>query len=114
MSDFGALISIRKIDKTSFSGPEIQAMKELCLKVKDSLQLKNSMGSFYDYSVGRTMRVGEDQCFELNVLLSDYWGDAKMFKWHKEVDEKDAKIIAAALSDILGSGYQLKPVFEWW
>jgi hypothetical protein len=114
MSDFGALISIRKIDKSSFSATEVQAMKEMCATVKDQLQLKNSMGNFYDYSVGRTVRLGEDECFELNVLLSDYWGDAEMFEWHKEVDEKDAQKIAAALADQLGSGYQLKASFEWW
>lgn len=114
MSDFGALISIRKIDKSSFPASEVQAMKELCATVKDQLQLKNSMGDFYDYSVGRTVRLGEDECFELNVLLSDYWGDAEMFEWHKEVDEKDAQKIAAALADQLGSGYQLKASFEWW
>jgi hypothetical protein len=114
MSDFGALISIKKIDNTAYTPAEVQAMKVLSAQVKEELQLKNSMGQFYDFSVGRTLRVGQDECFELNVLLSEYHGDADMFDWHKEVDEKDAQKIAAVLADRLGSGYQLKSSFEWW
>lgn len=114
MSDFGAYISISKTDQSAFSNQEQEVMKEVCDEVKNRLRLKNSMGEYYYFSVGRAMRVGSDECFELVVLLSDYWGDAKMFKWHGEVDERDAQKIAAVLSETLGNGYTLTPKFEWW
>ncbi|MCU0433718.1 MAG: hypothetical protein MUC87_09725 [Bacteroidia bacterium] len=114
MSDFGAFISIVKTDRSAFSDEEVEAMKEICDEIKNRLMLKNSMGEYYYFSVGRTLRVGITECFELNVLLSDYWGDSDMFEWHREVDERDARKITEVLSETLGNGYVLKPAFEWW
>jgi len=113
MSDFGATISIRKKDGAAFSEAEFNEIERITGSYKDTCSHKNSMGKPYLFGVGKTTSLGETVFFEINVLLSDYWGDAKMFKWHGEIDEKDAKTIAGELGKLL-PGYHLESAFERW
>jgi hypothetical protein len=114
MSDFGATISIRKKDGSAFSEAEFQEIERITGSFKETCPHKNSMGKPYLFGVGKTTIWGESDFFEVNILLSDYWGDAKMYKWHAEIDEKDAKIIADELAPLLSDCYELKSAFERW
>ncbi|MGV3613122.1 MAG: hypothetical protein ACO1N0_19330 [Fluviicola sp.] len=114
MSDFGAIISIRKKDAAAFSEAEFQEIERITQAYKESCSHKNSMAKPYLFDVGKTTILGKSDFFEVNILLSDYWGDAKMFNWHAEIDEKDAKIIAGELTPLLPENYALKSAFERW
>lgn len=114
MSDFGATISIRKKDGAAFSEDEFKEIERITESYKETCPHKNSMAQPFLFDVGKTQIWGESDFYEINVLLSDYWGDAKMYKWHGETDEKDARTIAGELTKLLPESYQLKSAFERW
>jgi len=114
MSDFGATISVRRKDGGAFSEEEFAQIEKIVQSYRETCPLKNSMSKPFLFDVGKTTIWGETEFFEINVVLSDYWGDAKMFEWHKETDVKDAATIAKELQLLLSETYQLRSSFERW
>jgi hypothetical protein len=114
MSDFGAIISIRKKDGVAFSEEEFNEIEQVTSSYKETCPHKNSMAQPFLFDVGKTQIWGEPDFYEVNLLLSDYWGDAKMYKWHRETDEKDAQTIADELAKLFPENYLLKAAFERW
>lgn len=114
MSDFGGLISIQKSDQSFFTKADEQAVKAVVEQLREEITLTSSLGKPYLFLVGKTERINEPKCYELNVLLSEYSGDATQFKWHETVDAPDARTISAALATALGPAYLLNPTFGWW
>ena len=114
MSDFGAIIYIDKKDKSFFTEKEIKNITSICDQVRNEIALTNSLGEPYLFSVGRMINLDSDYSYKLNVLLSNHWGDASQFKWHKEIDGKDMKVIASTLRELLPKEYKLQAKFEWW
>lgn len=114
MSDFGAMISITKKDGAGFSEEEFQEIEHLAQSYKETCTYKNSIGEPFHFGVGKTQAWNDPDFYEINILLSEYWGDAEMFKWHEETDVKDARIILAELKPSLPGNYTLRSYFEWW
>lgn len=114
MSDFGAIVYVRKEDGGPFEATEEALVETACNALQSEVDLNGSMGKPYLFNVGRTRRASDSVVTGVNLLLSDYWGDAKDFKWHGEVEEKDARKIAEALKAKLPDGYRVEGVFEWW
>lgn len=114
MSDFGAIISVTKTGDTSFSEEEFLEIEQVAQSYKKTCTYFNSIGESFIFSVGKTQARNDPNFYEVNILLSEYWGDAEMFKWHKETDVKDALIILNELQPMLSGNYVLKSGFEWW
>ena len=114
MSDFGAIISISKKEKVPFCEKEFLKIKVICEQIKSETKLTNSFSDPYLFNVGRTKYLGSDECLEVNVLLSNHWGSASDFDWHKEVEIKDMKTITDSLCNLLPREYELKSSFAWW
>ena len=114
MSDFGARIYINKKSTEAFTEEEIEEITTICKDFKKGTTLTNSLGDLYFFRVGKTINLDHDHCYEVNVLLSNHWGNQSQFKWHKEIDAKDMKVIASSLRELLPKEYKLKAKFEWW
>ncbi len=114
MSDFGAMISITKKDKTAFSEEEFTKIEQIVRYYKENCRYTNSVGDPFHFGVGKT-QAPEDPVFsEVNILLSEYWGDTEMFTWHKEPDLKDAQLILNELKPSFPEDYLVRTYFEWW
>ena len=114
MSDFGARIYINKKSAEAFTEKEVEEIAALCEGLKKETRLTNSLGDPYLFHVGKTINLDHDHCYEVNVLLSNHWGNQSQFKWHKEIDAKDMKVIASSLRQLLPKEYKVKAKFEWW
>lgn len=114
MSDFGARIYINKMNAEAFTEKEVEEIATICAGLKKEIKLTNSLGEPYLFLVGKTINLDHDHCFEVNVLLSNHWGNQSQFKWHKEIDAKYMKVITSSLSELLPKGYKLQAKFEWW
>ena len=51
---------------------------------------------------------------ELKVIMVYPEGNQSQFKWHKEIDAKNMKVIASSLRQLLSKEYKVKAKFEWW
>lgn len=114
MSDFGARIYINKKSAEAFTEKEVEEIATICEGLKKETQLTNSLGEPYLFLVGKTINLDHNHCYEVNVLLSNHWGNQSQFKWHKVIDAKDMKVIASSLHELLPKGYKLQAKFEWW
>ena len=115
MSDFGSIILINKKENKSFTEEEVNEITIICNQLKKETTLKNSLGEAYLFKVGKTISFKQkNQCFGVNVLLSEYWGNESDFKWNSEVDSKNMKVFADNLCLLIPKGCILQPKFEWW
>ncbi len=114
MSDFGAMISVTKTGGASFSEEEFLEIEQVAQSYKKTCTYVNSIGEPFNFGVGKTQAWNDANFYEVNILLSEYWGDAEMFKWHQETDVKDALIILNELKPMLPGNYVMKSAFEWW
>lgn len=114
MSDFGATISIQKKDGKAFTDEEENIVREKVREVHESNQFKDGLGEPYSFITGITEYLGDPDFYEMNVLLSDYWGNSDDFKAYQAQDLKQATVIANLLGLLLGEHYVLKETFEWW
>ena len=114
MSDFGAIIYIRKKNDEDFNEEEVKALAEINKKLKEENDLHSSMGVLYSFDLGTT-RNTDGNIRGVNILLSDYWGDTSDYKWHGKVDKKDTTVIARKVRALLDAKkYSVKGSFEWW
>lgn len=114
MSDFGAIIRITKKDHQAFSEEDIEKIVEVSNQIKASSTLRCSLSEPYLFEVGRTKGIGTNDCYEVNILLSNYWGNISYFKWHKIRDQKNLKPISNSIGTLLSKNYKLSAKFEWW
>lgn len=114
MSDFGALISITKTNAGAFSKQEMQNICKICKQIKASNTLLNALSEPYLFEFGKTKAIQTDDCFEINILLSNHWGDASYFDWYRKVELKDMQIITKSIAALLSKNYILNQKFEWW
>lgn len=114
MSDFGAMISVSKKDKTAFSDEEETFVRKCVTEVHESSQLTDALGRPYSFIVGISQYLGDPDFYTMNVLLSDYWGNSEDFELMKVTGLRDMKVIAAQLGDLLGEKFLLEETFEWW
>ncbi len=114
MSDFGTMIGITKKDKSAFSEAEFNDIKVITGTYKTGCTHTNSLSEPFLFGVGKTQRLDSPLFYEVNVLLSDYYGDRKMYDWHKDVDLKYGKIVTDELKKLLPENYVLTLAYEWW
>jgi hypothetical protein len=114
MSDFGATITITKRNGASFSLVEVEGISQACKKIQAQSTLQNSFSDPYLFKLGQPVSITDNSCYSLDLLLSDHWGDAEQYKWHKKVEIKDARIIAKELLAEIGKEYNCKANYEWW
>ncbi len=114
MSDFGAMISITKNNRQAFLESEFEEIKRLCEQYKNENSYTTSLGTAVLFKIGKTQGQNDTDYYEINILISNYWGDATDFKFHKKVDNSLVKTISKELSKLLPRTYRLKANFEWW
>lgn len=114
MSDFGALIGITKKDGIAFSEEELENIRMVAENYKTDCSYINSISEPYLFGVGKTQALNTPSFYEVNVLLSDYYGDREMYNWHKDTDLKHGKLITADLKKLLPGNYVLTLAYEWW
>ena len=114
MSDFGTIIYINKKSAKAFIEKEVEEIAKICEGLKKETILTNALGDPYLFHVGKTINLDHKYCYEVNVLLSRHWGNQSQFKWHKEIDAKDMKVISSSLRELLPKEYKLQAKFEWW
>lgn len=115
MSDFGAMISVRKKDGGAFSDEEETLVRTAVRELHEAHRhLRNAIGEALIFDTGVTQKLEDPDFYEMNVLLSDYWGDSKDFNDYKDSDLKDTLALSEKLRVKLGEKYVLDPQFEWW
>lgn len=114
MSDFGAIIGITKKDNSDFSEAEFNEIKGIIENYKTGCTYTNSISEPFLFGVGKTQKLNDPSFYEVNILLSDYYGDRKMYDWHKDIDLKYGKIVTDDLKKLVPENYVLALAFEWW
>jgi len=114
MSDFGAIVYIRKKDRSAIESSDIELVESAVAQVKAATTLSNALAEPYLFQVGKTTSASSGQISCINVLLSNSWGDEKDFAWSQKVEERNSKTIAKELAAILGVAYTYQASFEWW
>src|SRR5690554_6459611 len=111
MSDFGAIILVKKKDSSELSESEIQnisiQLEAIIENGNFTEDLKNS--NYLDFREWE----GEQLC----IVLTEYYDDINMEEYYeatKEDDLSDAKSIADNLLLKLGEEYIITPSFENW
>lgn len=114
MSDFGAIVYVRKKDSSLMLDVDFQAVVKAAAALQSTTSLSNALAEPYLFNIGKTIQAVDSKCYCVNVLLSDCWGNADDFEWSRSVEEQDSQAISKELSVLLGSAYTLEPKFEWW
>src|SRR4051812_8880251 len=104
MSDFGAMIELKKKGESFFSPSDKQLLCQEIEKIKTEDEFFDSLGENFLFSVGEGQGTGYTY---LVVMLSQYWyngeGDEKEeFEFAKESDLAEAEKIAEKLKTSFG------------
>lgn len=114
MGDFGALVSIKRVDGKDLSTEEVNTLKDIASTLSEELELVGSMGKTYSYQTGTT-KTSQGAVRAVNILLSDYHGDDQDFDWHKPVEKKNVQVVARAVAaQLTADTYKVSGSFEWW
>lgn len=115
MSDFGAMISIRKKDDSAFTDEEETFVRTTVLEVhEEHRSLANAVGEPYAFDTGITQRLEDTDFYEMNVLLSDYWGNADDFRSYRETETRKMMEVAVSLGTKLSEKYVIDPQYDYW
>lgn len=114
MGDFGALVSIKRLDGKDLTTQEVNTLQAMASTLAEELELTGSMGKAYSYQTGTT-KTSQGAVRAVNILLSDYHGDEQDFDWHQPVEKKNVQVVAQAVAAKLpAETYKVSGSFEWW
>lgn len=113
MSDFGAILTVRRRDAAPLSEAEFELVAARVQALAAGCELRSAMGKPYGFELGST-RNAAGACTAINVVLSDYWGDRADFAWHAKVERQDVRVLADELARRVPGEYEVEGAFEWW
>jgi hypothetical protein len=113
MTDFGAILTVRRADEAPLSDAEYELVGARVGELAETCELRSSMGKRYGFDLGRT-RNAAGACTAINVVLSDYYGFSSEFELHAEAERDDVAQLADELARMLPGEYEVEGAFEWW
>jgi hypothetical protein len=116
MSDYGAMIELKKKGEIFFSSSDKELLALEVGKIKSENNFADVLGDGFLFKIGEGSGIGYTY---LVIMLSQYWydggGDEKeSFEFAKENDFAEAEKIAEMLHGSFGQKFEIKAIFDNW
>lgn len=114
MGDFGAEISIQKLEGGNFSQKEIIHFETITEQLKEKYSdLKDAYGEFYLFSLITSKEIESSEISTLTYILSNHHGDKRDCEFCYDVELKDARSILSHIKNLIaGSDFKLESYYQ--
>ncbi|MBP6625459.1 MAG: hypothetical protein KA198_09830 [Chitinophagaceae bacterium] len=114
MSNFGAGINLIKKNHSTITDEEMDLLNHHIDQLIEEGEYANALGDEFIFDI----HVDEEDNVALFIMLTEYWlgqgTSNEQFDFTKASDLPQAIEISEKLKEILGDGFDIEPIFDYW